>query len=42
VDIMRKSDPKGDRVALGMTRKFLPFKYHGATGNQIGYGLKEE
>ena len=42
MDITRKSDPKGDRVALGMTGKFLPFKYYGATGNQLAYGLKEE
>jgi hypothetical protein len=25
-----------------MTGKFLPFKYYGATGNQLAYGLKEE
>jgi cyanate lyase len=42
MDITRKADPKGDRVALGMTGKFLPFKYCGATGNQLAYGLKEE
>ncbi len=42
MDITRKADPKGDRVALGMTGKFLPFKYYGATGNQLAYGLKEE
>jgi cyanate lyase len=40
--IARKSDPKGDRVAIGMTGKFLPFKYDGATGNAQAYGLKEE
>jgi len=42
MDITRKSDPKGDRVAIGMTGKFLPFKYYGATGNALAYGLKEE
>ena len=42
MDITRKADPKGDRVALGMTGKFLPFKYYGATGNALAYGLKEE
>ena len=42
MDIVRKVDPKGDRVALGMTGKFLPFKYYGATGNQIAYRLNEE
>ena len=42
MDITRKSDPKGDRVAIGMTGKFLPYKYYGATGNALAYGLKEE
>jgi cyanate lyase len=42
MDITRKADPKGDRVQIGMTGKFLPFKYYGATGNQLAYGLKEE
>ena len=41
-DITRQADPKGDRVKLGMTGKFLPFKYYGAKGNEIGYGVKEE
>ncbi|HEY4140576.1 MAG TPA: cyanase [Pseudolabrys sp.] len=40
--IDRQADPKGDRVKLGMTGKFLPFKYYGATGNQQAYGFKEE
>ena len=38
----RQADPKGDRVKLTMTGKFLPFKYYGATGNQQAYGFKEE
>jgi cyanate lyase len=42
MDIVRKSDPKGDRVQLGMTGKFLPFKYYGAKGNELALGLKEE
>ena len=42
MEITRKADPKGDRVQLGMTGKFLPFKYYGATGNSLAYGLKEE
>ena len=42
MDISRQSDPKGDRVKIGMTGKFLPFKYYGATGNNLAYGLKEE
>jgi cyanate lyase len=40
--IDRQADPKGDRVKLAMTGKFLPFKYYGATGNQQAYGFKEE
>jgi len=40
--IDRQPDPKGDRVKLGMTGKFLPFKYYGATGNAQAYGFKEE
>ena len=42
MDITRKPDPKGDRVSLGMTGKFLPYKYYGATGNAQAYGYKEE
>ena len=42
MDITRKSDPKGDRVAIGMSGKFLPFKYYGAKGNELAVGLKEE
>ena len=42
MDITRKADPKGDRVAIGMTGKFLPFKYYGAKGNELAVGLKEE
>ena len=39
--IERQPDPKGDRVRIGMTGKFLPFKYYGAPGNALAYGLKE-
>ena len=42
MSIDRQADPKGDRVKLSMTGKFLPFKYYGATGNELAYGLKEE
>ena len=38
----RLPDPKGDRVKLTMSGKFLPFKYYGATGNAQAYGFKEE
>src|SRR5262249_50774340 len=31
--IERQPDPKGDRVRITMSGKFLPYKYYGATGN---------
>jgi cyanate lyase len=40
--IDNQADPKGDRVKIAMTGKFLPFKYYGATGNALAYGSKEE
>ena len=40
--IERQPDPKGDRVKIGMTGKFLPYKYYGATGNAQAYGYREE
>jgi cyanate lyase len=40
--IERQPDPKGDRVKIGMSGKFLPYKYYGATGNAAAYGFKEE
>ena len=38
----RLPDPKGDRVKITMSGKFLPYKYYGATGNAPQYGYKEE
>ena len=38
----RLPNPKGDRVKITMSGKFLPFKYYGATGNNPEYGFKEE
>jgi cyanate lyase len=38
----RLPDPKGDRVKITMSGKFLPYKYYGATGNVPAYGYKEE
>jgi cyanate lyase len=32
----RLPDPKGDRVKITMSGKFLPFKYYGATGERAG------
>jgi len=40
--IERQPDPKGDRVKIAMSGKFLPYKYYGATGNAQAYGYKEE
>ena len=38
----RQPDPKGDRVKITMSGKFLPFKYYGSTDNHPAYGYKEE
>ncbi len=35
-------DPKGDRVKINLSGKFLPYKYYGATGNQPLYGCRED
>lgn len=40
--IDRQPDEKGDRVKINMSGKFLPYKYYGATGNDLALGLKEE
>ncbi|MGA8358966.1 MAG: cyanase [Xanthobacteraceae bacterium] len=37
----RQPNPKGDRVKLTMSGKFLPYKYYGASGNVPEYGFKE-
>ncbi len=42
LELARVANPKGDRVKIGMCGKFLPFKYSGATGNNLEYGFKEE
>ena len=38
----RQPDPKGDRVKITMSGKFLPYKYYGAVGNHPASGTKEE
>ena len=38
----RQANPKGDRVKITMTGKFLPYRYYGATGNTPEYGFKED
>ena len=39
--IERQPDPKGDRVKIGMSGKFLPYKYYGAEQGLPEYGVKE-
>jgi cyanate lyase len=38
----RLPNPKGDRVKITMSGKFLPYKYYGHSGNVPEYGYKEE
>ena len=38
----RQHNPKGDRVKITMSGKFLPYRYYGATGNIPEYGYKED
>ena len=38
----RLPNPKGDRVKITMSGKFLPYKYYGNSGNVPDYGIKEE
>jgi cyanate lyase len=38
----RLPNPKGDRVKITMSGKFLPYKYYGNSGNIPDYGFKEE
>src|SRR5215217_337315 len=38
----RLPNPKGDRVKITMSGKFLPYKYYGNTGNIPEYGFREE
>ena len=42
LEMERQPDPRGDRVRITMSGKFLPFKYYGASGNAPQYGYKEE
>ena len=42
LEMERQPDPRGDRVRITMSGKFLPFKYYGASGNAPQYGCKEE
>src|SRR2546430_4028653 len=38
----RLPNPKGDRVKITMSGKFLPFKYYGNSDNIPEYGYKED
>ena len=40
-DIERLPNPKGDRVKITMSGKFLPYKYYGNEQGIQEYGLKE-
>jgi cyanate lyase len=42
MEMERQPDPRGDRVKLTLSGKFLPYKYYGAAGNVPTYGYKEE
>jgi cyanate lyase len=37
----RQADPKGDRVKITMSGKFLPYRYYGASGDEQTLGYKE-
>jgi cyanate lyase len=42
MEIERLPNPKGDRVKITMSGKFLPYKYYGAEQGLPEYGFKEE
>jgi cyanate lyase len=42
LEMSRVAHPKGDRVKIGFSGKFLPYRYYGATGNIPEFGYKEE
>lgn len=41
-DFERQANPKGDRVKITMSGKFLPYKYYGNEQGILDYGFKEE
>jgi cyanate lyase len=41
LNLERVANPKGDRVSLTMTGKFLPYKYYGSEQGLPEYGFKE-
>jgi cyanate lyase len=42
IEMERLPNPKGDRVKITMSGKFLPYRYYGNSGNVADYGYKEE
>ena len=41
MEIERLPNPKGDRVKITMSGKFLPYKYYGNEQGIVDYGVKE-
>ena len=42
IEFSREANPKGDRVKIGMSGKFLPYKYYGNQQGTPEYGFKED
>lgn len=42
IQIEREPNPKGDRVRIGMSGKFLPYKYYGNEQGIPDYGFRED
>jgi cyanate lyase len=42
MEIERMPSPKGDRVKITMSGKFLPYKYYGSKRGIQEYGVKED
>ncbi len=42
MEIERQPNPKGDRVRITMSGKFLPYKYYGSEQGIASTGLKED
>ena len=40
--IERQANPKGDRVGISLSGKFLPYRYYGAEQGLPEYGFREE
>ena len=41
MEMERQPDPRGDRVKIALSGKFLPYKYYGSEQGLPEYGLKE-